>query len=340
MENIKNRESILVFAIWGAIFVFIGGFLLGILSGSFLGNKENKKDDFIESHLGQQEFINPLLACDIANGRINKTLIPFKSILEKQINQSLKNGQATHVAVYFRDLNSGPWIGINEKEEYTPASLLKVPLMMAYFKKAEKEPSLLAEELLFVKNYSEGEKDQSILPSKKIEIGKKYRIDDLIERAIIYSDNQAAFLLLDNIEPSYLVDVYKYLSIDLYVEGTTTAKISVRSYSAFFIILFNASYLNLEYSEKALQILSRSEFRDALVAGVPGNIGVAHKFGEGGDTSEEQFHDCGIIYFPQRPYLLCIMTRGQDAQKLKDTIKSISSVVYNEVYKQLSANNK
>jgi beta-lactamase class A len=71
-----------------------------------------------------------------------------------------------------------------------------------------------------------------------------------------------------------------------------------------------------------------------LVAGVPGNIEVAHKFGERtfqGAVNERQLHDCGIIYAAEKTYMLCVMTRGNDFNALSNVIKEISAEVYSYV---------
>jgi hypothetical protein len=73
-----------------------------------------------------------------------------------------------------------------------------------------------------------------------------------------------------------------------------------------------------------------------LAAGLPKNLEISHKFGERqiGVTGEKQLHDCGIIYVPSHPYLLCIMNRGNDFKKMADFIKNISSFVYQQVLSQ------
>ena len=80
-------------------------------------------------------------------------------------------------------------------------------------------------------------------------------------------------------------------------------------------------------SEKALDILSKTTFNDGLVAGVDKGITVSHKFGEYVGQQIE-LHDCGIIYYPENPYFLCIMTRGDNLDNLKDVIKNISGQIY------------
>jgi hypothetical protein len=37
------------------------------------------------------------------------------------------------------------------------------------------------------------------------------------------------------------------------------------------------------------------------------------------------------VYYPRSPYLICVMTRGADAQKQADVIQKVSKTVYTEV---------
>ena len=103
-----------------------------------------------------------------------------------------------------------------------------------------------------------------------------------------------------------------------------------------FRILYNATYLGQDLSELALEFLAQSEFRSGLVAGVPAGIVVAHKFGEKADAAsgQVQLHDCGIVYHPANPYLLCVMSRGPDFESLDDLIADVSRTVYAEVEAQ------
>jgi hypothetical protein len=114
--------------------------------------------------------------------------------------------------------------------------------------------------------------------------------------------------------------------------------ISVEDYAAFFRILFNASYLGHEASEKALALLARVEFTQGLRAGVPAEVEVAHKFGEfrlpAGEQQPFQLHDCGIVYASRSPYLLCVMTRGERVEPLPGVIAEVSRTVYESVSTQ------
>ena len=320
--------------------VFIAGLLAGYLikssqtenldgsSGSLIGTIGK-----LEKHEGGYKFINPLLECEIAEGKINDLKYSFENELYLFGERIKKSGKVSEVATYFRDLNNGPWCGTNEEKEFLPASLLKVPLMIAYYHAAESDPGILNKRVTFEDKYRlTEEKVYAIPPAKELELGKEYTIEELIEAAIIYSDNQALPLLYQNIPDKNVNDLYKVLGLDPDLYKKPGAMVSVLFYASFFRILYNASYLNKEYSEKALQILSKVDYQGGLRAGVPAEITVAQKFGEGGYLGmEKQLHDCGIVYHPQKPYLLCVMTRGEKIADLESAIRDISKFVFGKV---------
>ena len=133
-------------------------------------------------------------------------------------------------------------------------------------------------------------------------------------------------------DPGELDRVYSKLRM-LTSQSKEDDFLSVQTYASFFRVLFNATYLSREASEWALDLLSKSEFRAGLAAGAPPGILVSHKFGEHSDANsgEVQLHDCGIIYYPQNPYLLCIMSKGANLEFLNDVISEVSHMTYAEI---------
>lgn len=255
--------------------------------------------------------------------------------LEKYIQEGIKKNSFSHVSVYFRDFVGGPTFGINSDENFVPASLLKVPLMITYLNLAERDPDMLKRETKYIK--VNNEVNQDVHKEDVIKINTSYSVEELIERMIIYSDNLAYGLLdkfLERLYPGQ--NIYQSTLKELGLVNPRNPGegiFSVKTYASLFRQLYNSSYLSPEMSEKALALLTRTKFNDALVAGVPRGVKVAHKFGDRGGLpdNEKQFHDCGIIYYPDNPYLLCVMTRGNNSDNLIGAIKLISSMVYKEV---------
>jgi len=319
--------------LWHWILSIIISFGLGFFLSQKIQNDfhqiRNNEGEIIRKNFSYK-YINPILECNPDLDQ-NNNLSSLKNSINQVINQEIQKKNINFASIYFRDLNNGPWIGINEKEYFAPASLIKVPVLITYLKKAENHPEILQTKIPLIVT-PDGDSIQNIKPSVSLAPNQEYTIEDLLEKMIIYSDNDAYNTLSQNLTNDEILKVYKDLDIDISKAFTNPNGniITVKDYASFYRILFNASYLNQEMSEKALAMLSQTKYKDALVSGVPQNIAVAHKFGERKflDTGETQFHDCGIVYIPNKPYLLCVMTRGGDLQKSSQAIKNISQQVY------------
>ncbi|MCR4274983.1 MAG: class A beta-lactamase-related serine hydrolase [Candidatus Campbellbacteria bacterium] len=315
----------------GGVLLFVLGFFVGNISKT-IPNRE-LSDFSSELRLGGK-LTNPLLECEIAVSTITSRKEDFTPELEDFVEELKESTNISDIAVYFRDLNNGPVIGVNQQELYAPASLLKVPVMIAYLKWSEDEPDVLEERILYETPMDLGF-TQEFAPLVPLEIGKTYSAKDLIENMVRYSDNQALLLLYNRLPSKYQEDLFRLVGIDVSLITDPKAVLSVRRYSIFFRILFNASFLSRTHSEYALKLLTETTFTGGIRAGVPEEITVAHKFGERKITNDiQQFHDCGVVYFPDHPYMLCIMTRGENPQELISAIKDISTFVYKEIERQ------
>jgi beta-lactamase class A len=301
--------------------------------------------EFCES---KYDFVNSDLLCSGRGEIISKvqyTDLRFR--LEQYFENKKNEGALTDVAVYFRDLHQGPVMGIRETTDFAPASLLKLPLAMMYELEEEKNegyiesiPALGYASLNQTDQTSGGVSamnlNQAYPPPNEISPNQRYEVSDLIFRMLAYSDNKAFALLAEHMINTKGAEeferVYKDLGL-ISLNQTDADFISVRGYASLFRLLYNASYVNAEYSEKLLEYMSQSTFKQGLEAGVPEGVRVSHKFGERGSaqSSELQLHDCGIVYYPENPYVLCVMTKGYDMSELALTIAEISRQVYEEV---------
>lgn len=327
--------------IFTGIVALVGtGFIGGYAVHDFL-SKEKPDQSLAKETVSEQvrqngsyTFINPLLECEVAEGSIDARKENFEAELAAFTKRLEKEKKLADAALYFRDLNNGPAFGVNIQDEFFPASLLKVPVMMAYYRWSEKENQLLNTKISYEKKADLGY-IPTIVPKEELVVGQAYTVDELIRRMIIYSDNQAIYLLTKNLPKTYLSDLFAMLGVGEDVLTDESARLNVKEYASFFRILYNSSYLSRDNSEKALALLSVTDYHDALPAGIPSGVTVAHKFGEAGTMNvERQLHDCGIVYFPGHPYLACIMTRGQDPQLLKQSIADISRFIYEKIDEQ------
>jgi beta-lactamase class A len=282
------------------------------------------------------QFVSPLLDVELPEGYgVGREPIPFKYKVKGFVEQQIKSGTVKEMSVYYRDLSDGPWFGINEKVHYNPASMMKVPIMIGWLKRAEKDPSVLQRKFVFEDKGYPGPQ-QGIKPAKSLTAGAGYTVDELLSYMMNYSDNKAMWLLYNGLtdeEYAYIFD-----SMDVANDPSDgNNSITVHGYSGFLRILYNASFLNREMSEKALKLMSYQDFPYGMAAGVPKGVIVASKFGEYGESSAGhnpalvQLHEFGIVYHPKGPYILGILTMGNDLAKQTDIIRAVSAMVYKEV---------
>jgi beta-lactamase class A len=275
------------------------------------------------------KFINPLiLVADTRDLHFEK-YDDLKSKVKSYISKSLSNGRADKISFYLRDLDGSEWIGVNEEEKYAPASMLKVGTLMAVLKLADKDPKILLN-----KSYYEAtETNNQYYKPRQLAPGY-YTVKQLLEQMVHESDNDA-MRALHKLYANELVEIYEDLNLpDPFSDSEPIDFISPREYSRFFRTFYNGAYISHLYSDEALGLLTQTNFKDGLVAGIPTSTAVAHKFGEYNDPAGKQLHDCGIVYQPGKPYFICVMTKGGDYAVLANIIKDISKIVYEEINNQ------
>ncbi len=284
------------------------------------------------------------------NGRLTNPLLkymkfveltPFRDKVEALISKQRQRKDVEEVSFYFRSLSDGIWFGIDERGKFSPASLLKIPVMLSYFRMAESNPDILNKKIKYELQDFQGYQ-AGIKGASSAEVGKDYSVDELIRLMISESDNNANMLLLKNIPEDELSKTFKDLGIDLETIVPTEDFVSLKIVAHFFRALYNASYINEALSEKALRYLAESTFRDGIVAGLPKDVRAAHKFGERfiEKTGKKQLHEVAIVYYPDNPYILGIMTKGKDYNRLAAAIKDISRLIYEEVDTQYKTKRK
>lgn len=322
--------------------VFFVGLITGtIIDRNFPGKIQNIQNLFTDAHQVRQggySLINPLLECEIGQRMLSKELVSFRKLIENEVGKLKSSEKIEDMSVYFRDLNNGLGIGVNEKADFAPASLLKLPIMIAYLKQSESDPSILKKTYTY-SDPVDRNLEEHVKPKDPIISGKTYTVDELIKRMIAYSDNNAMAILVENLPLSVQDRVFSDLGVSVPSGGSATDFMSVNDYASFFRILYNASYLSKENSQKALSFMMGVDFADGIRGGVPKGTPVANKFGERQVGASQQLHDCGIVYLTDHPYLLCIMSRGTDFDSLASSIRDISHLVYNEAGRQVGHHN-
>jgi beta-lactamase class A len=286
-----------------------------------LQNNQLRNEVFNEN---KNEF--ELLSPDIAWLEVDeflekqKTFTISYSDIKPKVQETLTKDVTGYYGFYFEDLVTGAWLGINEREEFVPVSLLKVPLMIAVLKKIEQNSLSLTDEI-------------EILPTDidltwgdlADKLGQKFTIKALLQYMIQESDN-TAFKALSRL---LTTDEFNEALLAVGLPADTERAVTPKIYGNILRSMYLSSYLRRPMSEVALNIMLYTKYNSQIPAGVPSNIPIAHKVGF--YFQQGYFHDCGIVYVPKKPYVLCIMSKDSDKVEADRVISTVSKIVYDYV---------
>jgi beta-lactamase class A len=335
LMNISSRTKQLV--IGGAAVLAVAA--VAFTGGYFVARgtaAEAAEPDTRES-VSTSRLTSPFIEC-VGESRYNQGLLLAREEVLRYIGESRAKDATLQVSVYGRDLHDGAWMGIDERAPYVPASLLKVHVMAYVLAQADKDPTLLERRMTYPGR--QGMKGEDTMAgaadSLLMRPGQSYSVRDLLFRMIAYSDNHAKELLMSTGITEADLDrfTHDFNASPTYEGGLPI--VNAKSYSAVFRILYNSNLLSRERSEYALELLTKTRFHVGLRKYLPGGIPVASKYGfqsyAGPYAAKNQLHECGIIYTPGAPYILCILTKSdkQSPDELAEIIANISRIVWEQ----------
>ncbi len=235
---------------------------------------------------------------------------------------------------------------IDPDKPFHAASTMKVPVMIELFRQA-RAGTVALDEPLAVRNefrsivdgstykLSEGDdSDKAIYAA----VGKTLTLEQLNEAMITVSSNFAANLLIEKLGVDkiratvtklgadgmqVLRGVEDQKAFDKGLNNSTTA----RGLMVLFDRLGHGRAVDAKSDAAMIDVLKRQKFNDAIPAGLPAGparVEVAHKAG----NITRIHHDAAIVY-AKRPYVLVILVRGIQDQKVSAALmEQISRTVY------------
>ena len=267
--------------------------------------------------------------------------------LQARIEKLIASSGA-EVAVFAASANGHTRLAIQPDTSFHAASTMKVPVMIELFRQAE-AGLLKMDEQLPVKNEFHSIVDGSVYQMDVSDdsdtevykaIGKTMSLRALCEAMITVSSNFAANLLIErvgakNVQATVdrlggtgvrvLRGVEDQKAFDKGLNNVTTAK----GLGTLFAHLAAGTAVNKKADAEMVAILERQKFNDAIPAGLPPGTVIAHKTG----TITRIHHDAGIVFAP-RPYVLVVLVRGIEDQKVSAAlIASISREAWPDLSK-------
>src|SRR5258708_4881562 len=171
-------------------------FSAALVLGLYIQKKreENYKEVIVNSIRPVHEnnfnykYIFPLLSYDFSQANQFLEDKPLEAKINAYVNGQYKSQNAQSISVYVRNFFDNHWLGVNQDIQYHPGSLLKVLIMMAYFRESELDPSTLNKTFLYSKATSNEVNSVQYSAPTGLVIGQGYTVEHLMELMIANSD--------------------------------------------------------------------------------------------------------------------------------------------------------
>lgn len=239
-----------------------------------------------------------------------------------------------------KDLDDGSNWGMNEKQPYTAASIIKIPIMATVLQAHEAGDFQLEDKIILRNEDLVGGAGvlQHMTP------GIELTVYDLIMLMIIQSDNTATNRLIDLVGKHKIQQFLqahgfegtsfynKLMIVPAKREGPNlvTAADMVR----LLVEIAQGRMISLQASERMIDILKKQQLQDCLPALLPeqdpsivGTIPaweIAHKTG----SVQGILHDAGILYVGQRKLAVVVLSKGLDKLTAQSVIQKIGLELY------------
>lgn len=219
--------------------------------------------------------------------------------------------------LYVVRLNGKGSYGIFDKEKFEAASLIKLPVLAALYREAE------AGNIDLDSKYTLKDSDKIAgsgnLSSKAAGTVLTYR--DLARLMGKQSDNTAFGIVRRIVGDAKINEAIS----DLGMTNTSLSENSASPYDIgiFFEKLYKNQIVKEKYKNEILDYLTDTIYENWLVAGIPEEIRVAHKYGR----ELHIVNDAGII-FTKEPFVLVIMTKGVVEREADEFFPKLVKIIY------------
>lgn len=219
---------------------------------------------------------------------------------------------------YVINLKEGFAYGVFENDTFQAASLIKLPVMIAAFREAEK--GNLDLDANYVLKNSDKLSGSGSLSGKPA--GTVFTYRELLQYMGKQSDNTAFNIVRKKLGDQIINDYIHQIGMNhtsLADNNTTPYDIGI-----YFKKLYSGTLLNNKDKSELLDNITGTIYEKWIVAGVPTEIKVAHKFG----LETNVVNDAGIV-FTSNPYVVVIMSKGVVIDEANSIFPDLSRIIYN-----------
>lgn len=244
---------------------------------------------------------------------------------------SLRTGEYASLkpGAFFLDLDTGNYVSVNGDKVFPTASIIKLPILLAFFQDVDAGKIRLDETLVMSRDVIVGGSGEM----QDLPVNSKFSALQTVTNMIVTSDNTATNMIIKRVGGIGVLNqrfrswgiqniVLRNMLPDLKGTNTATARELVR----LLVLLDKQKLLSPTSQARALDILRRVRNRSLLPVGLGRGATIAHKTGDIGFM----LGDTGIIEMPNgKHYLAAVMVESAyDDPAARDYVQDVSRMVY------------
>lgn len=220
---------------------------------------------------------------------------------------------------YVIRLSSGVSYGVNENDVFEPASLNKLPVMLAMYIEAENGDIDL--ETMYILKDSDKVAGSGSLYGKSEGHELTYR--DIISYMGKESDNTAANIARNILGEEKIKQAIEIAGMDNTVVIGEDQETTPYDIGTFFEKLWEGNIVSKKHRDEMLGYLTDTIYEEWLAAGIPTSIDVAHKYGR----EIHVVNDAGIV-FADEPFVLVLLSKGVVEKEVDQAFQELSRAIY------------
>jgi beta-lactamase class A len=257
------------------------------------------------------------------------------------------------VAIAVKHVTTGESYTLNADEVMPTASLIKLAVMAEAYQQAEDGQIKLSDTLTLRK---EDKVPGSGILTDHFSDGATFPLRDAVRLMIVFSDNTATNMVLDQIGiastgkrmkewgfPNTMIHAKSFKGSTTSIDPERTKKYGLGATTANEMIglvekLHAGKLVSADASKEMLEHLKKCDDKDKFTRFLPEGTVVAHKTGSVNDART----DAGIIFTPSGPVALCVLTNENEDKRWKpdNAGNVLCAMVAKEVHDYFGAKEK
>ncbi|MEA5471024.1 serine hydrolase [Spirulina sp. 06S082] len=311
--------------LYGVRFVILG-IGLGAIAGTLIATiAPYRQIDRVQASISspEEKEFDPLAAA--LSVPLGEEILPLKTKIEAIAQQNPRYD----LGVFLLDLDTKAYVNWQGIKQFSAASTIKAPILVAFFQEIDARQVRLNETLIMDEESRVGEAGRMQYQP----VGSKFSAKETVEKMIVVSDNTATNMIIKRLGG---IEALNRRFLEWGLTSTTMRELlpdvsgtnltSPVDLANVLVMVNQGKLVSLRSRDRLLNIMKQVENRQLLPQGLEPGASIAHKTGNIGSL----IADAGLIDTPTgKRYIIVVMVKREyNDPQAQELIKQISRETY------------